>query len=181
MKLAIYLVCILVLLFAPLHGDEVTTRAARALDIPTVEQCALIANPALYDGKEIRLHGVYSVCGTNDSHFFSSSCRDKTLWVEFNPTYQSCSQSKAVKSLTDMTRKSGTRMKPHSNVLMLDYRAADVEFIGQFTAANPYKQAEPPPTNDLFAPIRPNRENYDFIFRVACVERVKPLPKNAKY
>jgi len=183
MKHAIYISCAAVFLFVAFNRGDVTTRAARILDIPTVEHCALVANPALYDGKEIRVHGVYSVCGTNDSKFFSSSCSDgKTLWVEFNPTYQSCSETKAVKSLAEMTRKSGARWgRPHVSVVVLDYRSADVEFVGKFTASNPYRKPGSPQTDGPLGPIRPNREGYDFAFNVSCVERVKPLPKDAKY
>ncbi len=152
-------------------------------DIPTVEHCALVANPALYDGKEIRVRGIYSVCGKNDSKFFSSSCSaGGTLWAEFNPTYQSCSKPKAVKSLAEMTRKSGARWgRPHVSVVVLDYRSAEVEFVGKFTASNPYKQPESPPTAEWFGKTHSNREGYDFVFSVSCVEKVKPLPKGAKY
>jgi hypothetical protein len=167
--LAVALTC------ADTHGD-------RALNIPTVDHCALIANPAAYDGKEIRLRGVYSACGKDDSKFFNSSCTGgKTLWVEFDPSYQSCSEPGAVKSLLGMIRKSGARPKPHSSVVLLNYRAANVEFIGRFIASNPYGNEELSPANLPLGPIRPNRAGYDFIFHVSCVERVKPLPKNAKY
>jgi len=153
-------------------------------DIPTVEHCALVANPASYDGKEIRVRGVYAVCGTDDSKFFSSSCSDSnSLWVEFDPTYQTCSKSKAVKLLAEMTRKSGVRWgRPHVTVIVADYRAAEVEFVGTFTASNPYKQPEVPQTTESpFRPIRSNQERADFVFKVSCVEKVKPLPQHAKY
>ena len=82
-----------------------------------------------------------------------------------------------------MRRKSGAHWgRPHVSVMVLDYRAADVEFVGRFTASNPFTRPEPPKTDDLpFAFIRPNRERYDFVFTVSCVEKVKPLPKGAKY
>ena len=182
MRVGIYISCAAFLVFAGFNHGDLTTHAAHDLEIPTVEHCAVVANPELYDGKEIRVRGIYSVCGTNDSKFFSSSCSDgKTLWVDFNPTYQSCSQPKAVKSLAEMTRKSGPRFRAHGSVIFLDYRAAEVEFVGKFTASNPYKKSEAPESIELFAPSRPNRERYDFVFNVSCVERVKPLPKDAKY
>jgi hypothetical protein len=186
MRVGIYISCAAFLLFAGFNRGDLTTHAARDLEIteiPTVEHCAIVANPELYDGKEIRVRGIYSVCGTNDSKFFSSSCGDAhTLWVEFNPTYQSCSQPKTVKSLAEMRRKSGGRWsRPHGSVVLLEYRAAEVEFVGKFTASNPYKKSEAPNTDDLFAPSRPIREHYDFVFTVSCVERVKPLSKDAEY
>ena len=155
---------------------------SRAIEIPTLEHCALVANPTSYDGKEIRLRGVYAACGKTDSKFFSSSCADKSLWVEFEPRYESCSDPTAVKTLHTLLRKSGARLKPHSSVVMLDYRAANVEFVGRFAASNPYRNEQlPMPKDSPFGPIASNRAGYAFVFRVSCVERVKPLPKNANY
>jgi hypothetical protein len=154
----------------------------RVIEIPTLEHCALVANPASYDGKEIRLRGVYAACGKGDSKFFSSSCADKSILVEFEPRYESCSKPGAVRALHSVIDKSGARMKPHSSVLVLTYRAADVEFVGHFSASNPYRNEElPTPKDSPFGPIASNRAGYAFVFRVSCVERVKPLPKNANY
>jgi hypothetical protein len=153
----------------------------RAVEIPTVEHCALTANPASYDGKEIRLRGVYAACGKSDSKFFSSSCADKSILVEFEPRYESCSNPVAVKALHSVLDKSGARMKPHSNVVLLDYRAANVEFIGHFTASNPYRDEKLPLLDPPFDPVASNRAGYAFVFRVSCVEQVRPLPRNANY
>jgi hypothetical protein len=38
---------------------------SRLSDPPTVQYCDLVANPTLYDAKEIRLHGIYSVAGSD--------------------------------------------------------------------------------------------------------------------
>ncbi len=180
MRLPIYSASLLVLL--AVVSTCADTHGGRALNIPTVDHCALIANPGSYDGQQIRLRGIYSACGKDDSKFFSSSCSGgKTLWVEFDPSYQSCSGRKAVNSLLAMIRKSGARPKPHSSLVLLDYRAANVEFVGRFIASNPYGKEELSLANLPLGPIRSNRAGYDFIFRVSCVERVEPLPKNAKY
>ena len=155
--------------------------------IPTVDYCDLINNPALYDGKEIRLRGVYTVSGKSDSKFFSSACSGSTLWVDFSPNYQSCTKPVLVTRLAEMSRKSGWHWgRPHVTVIVIEYRSAAVEFVGTFRAANPYKQQKaesdkPSPPADLFAkPIEP-RESYDFVFSVSCAEKVKPSPKGAKY
>jgi hypothetical protein len=170
------------ILISDVSITSMPTVTARHNDIPIVEYCALIANPSLYDGKEIRVHGNYLVSGTNDSKFLSSSCDDKTVWVDFNPNYESCSDSKAVKSLAMMRRKSGSRWgRPHVTVIVVSYRSADVELVGTFAASNPYRKPASPETDGPLGPIRSNRENYDFIFNVSCARRVKPLPKGAKY
>jgi hypothetical protein len=156
--------------------------------IPTVDYCDLIRNPALYDGKEIRLRGVYTVSGKSDSSFFSSSCGSGTsLWVDFGPTYQSCTKPALVKRLAEMVRKSGWRWgRPHVTVIVVVYRRAAVEFVGTFRAANPYKRPDaesnrPQPPADSFIEPKERRESYDFVFSVSCAEKVKPLPKGAKY
>jgi len=149
-------------------------------DLPTVESCALIADPTQYDGREIRVTGVYSVCGTSDSKFFSSSCSSKTLWVEFAPNYQSCSDAKAISALTELRKKSGFRWaRPHVSVVTAVYRAANVQFVGRFRASNPYAQE----VRDLpvFGRTNSIRANYDFVLEVSCIERVKALPKDANY
>jgi hypothetical protein len=157
-------------------------------DIPTVDYCDLIRAPALYDGKEIRLRGVYTVSGKSDSKFFSSSCGGgSSLWVDFGPNYQSCTKPALVKRLAEMKRKSGSRRgRPHVTVIVVEYRSAAVEFVGTFRATNPYKRPEAgsdmsPPPADLFAEPKEPKENYDFVFSVSCAEKVKPLPKGAKY
>ena len=157
MKPGLCIVSIALLPFVAFSRSDVTVGASDALDIPTVEHCTLIANPASYDGQEIRLRGVYSVCGSGDSKFFSSSCSGgKTLWVEFDQTYQSCSKPKAVKSLEELKAKSGARWKrPHVSVVVLDYRSAVVEFVGKLMASNPYTKPEPPPAKEPFDHVRP--------------------------
>jgi hypothetical protein len=178
MKIVIIVACIGLLALGSTHVDATNP----IVDVPTLEHCALVANPAPYDGKEIRVRGIYSVCGPGDSKFFSSACSDgKSLWVEFDPSYQTDSNPKAVKSLLEMTRKSGARSVPHRSQVLLDYRAANVEFVGRFAASNPYKQTDIPPTDLPFGPFAPNRNGYDYVFHVLRVERVKPLPKNANY
>jgi hypothetical protein len=180
MKLLLCLVGVFILI-ADVSTNSTPTAHAPHHDIPFVEYCALIANPSLYDGKEIKVHSIYLVSGANDSKFLSSSCDDKIVWVDFDPNYESCSNSKAVKSLAMMRRKSGWRRgRPHVTVIVVSYRSADVEFVGKFTASNPYRKPASPETD---APLlnRSNRENFDFVFNVSCVQRVKPLPKNASY
>ena len=73
MARTIYLAYVAALLAVGFFNSDVTTRASHSSDIPAVEHCTLIANPTLYNGKEIRVRGVYSVCAKNDSRFFSSS------------------------------------------------------------------------------------------------------------
>jgi hypothetical protein len=156
---------------------------SHALETPTVKYCDLVANPALYDGRDIRVTGTYSVIGTEVSRFFSSSCDGASLWVEFNPDYQTCSNSKAVKSLASMRKHSGFRWgRPHVTVITGRSQAADVQFIGRFIASNPYSTEESPlKISPPFGPIRSTRAGYDFVFKVACVEQIKRLPTNAKY
>jgi hypothetical protein len=184
MSLTTYYIILAVFLAPSLGQASVGGRPApHSEDIPTVEYCTLINNPALYDGNEIRLRGVYAVSGKNDSKFYSSSCGSgSTLWVEFDPIYRSRSKPDAVKSLAEMRRKSGVRWgRPHVSVLVLHYRSAEVEFIGRFRAANPYKKPEAIETEALLGPIRSAREGYDFVFNVSRVARVNALSQSAKY
>jgi len=90
MRPAHYIACILFIGFLS-FGVSVY-----ASDIPTVEYCALVTNPALYDGKEIRLHGIYSVAGKTDL-FFCSSCDAEKLLAnlsEFNLQSDTCPRDK---------------------------------------------------------------------------------------
>jgi hypothetical protein len=154
---------------------------SRASNPPTVQYCDLIANPALYDGKEIRLHGTYSVAGSGYSRFFSSSCTDKTLWVEYDPNYETCSGRNAVKSLAAMRRNSGGRWaRPHVSVITVRFRNAEVEFTGRFTASNPFAKPAAPETDGPLGPIRSTRELSDFVFTVTCINSLRPLPKDAQ-
>jgi hypothetical protein len=153
-----------------------------ALETQTVKYCDLVANPALYDGRDIRVTGTYSVIGAEVSRFFSSACDGASIWVEFNSDYQTCSNSKAVKSIAAMRKHSGFRWgRPHVTVITGRSQAADVQFVGRFIASNPYSAEELPIASPPFGPVRSTRAGYDFIFKVSCVERVKRLPKNAKY
>jgi hypothetical protein len=102
MKVSVYISCATLLLFVGFNSGGRTTQDARVLVIPTVEHCAMVGNLDSYDGKEVRVHGIYTVCGIYDSMFFSSSCSDgKKVWVNFKPTDQSCSNQKAVESLAE--------------------------------------------------------------------------------
>lgn len=149
---------------------------------PTVQYCDLVANPALYDGKEIRLHGIYSVAGSGYSRFFSSSCTDKTLWVEYDANYEACSGRNAVKSLAAMRHKSGGRWaRPHVSVITIRFRNAEVEFTGRFTASNPFAKPASPETDGPLGPIRSPRELSDFVFTVTCINSLRQLPKSAQH
>jgi hypothetical protein len=182
MKFLLYIVVIALMLLSVMGQVDITTRAREA-KIPTVGHCSLISNVALYDGKEVRVHGIYMVAGTSVSTFFSSSCQDgKKVWVEFNPEYQSCSKAKLVKVLAEMKRKSGFRWaRPHVSVVTGEYRSAEVEFVGTFLNTNPYKPQSKPETDGPLSPLLTNRQSADFVFKVSCVEKVKPLTRNAKY
>jgi len=104
---------------------------SRTINPPTVQYCDLIANPALYDGKQIRLHGIYSVAGSGYSRFFSSSCPDKTLWVEYDANYETCSGRNAINALATMRRKSGGRWaRPHVSVITVRFRNAELNSPG---------------------------------------------------
>ena len=181
MKLAASILIPLVFLLEPAHHRErYRQEVSNASAFPTVEYCALMADPAQYDGKEIRVTGVYTVCGESDSNLFSSSCTSKSLWVEFAPNHQSCSDAKAIKALAEMRKKSGFRWaRPHVSVITAVYKAAQARFVGRFRASNPYAGE----VKDLgsLGSISSNRARSDFVFEVSCVESAKPLPKDAKY
>jgi hypothetical protein len=172
----------LAILFLLTLSVEADRSKKRASETPTVKYCDLVANPNLYDGRDIRVTGTYSVVGTGISRFSSSTCGDRAnVWVEFNSDYQSCSNSKVVKSLAAMRKQSGVRWaRPHVSVITARFQSADVEFVGRFIASNPYSKEELP-SDGVFGPTRTTRAVYDFVFRVACVERVKRLPRRAKY
>ncbi len=154
---------------------------SRLTDPATVQYCDLMANPTLYDKKEIRVQGVYSVAGSGYSRFFSSSCTDKTLWVDFDPKYESCSARTSVKALSTMRRKSGGRWaRPHVSVITVRFRTAEVEFTGRFVASNPFAKPASPETDGPLGPIRSTRELSDFVFTVTCINSLRPLPKGAQ-
>ena len=148
-------------------------------DPPKVEYCDLMAKSSLYDGKEIRLRGTYFVMGNNNSRFFSSSCTDKTLWVDFDPSYESCSARTRVKALATMRRKSGWRWaRPHVTVIEGRSRSAEVEFTGRFVASNPFAKPPSPETDGPFGSFRSTRELSDFVFTVTCINSLRPLSKH---
>jgi hypothetical protein len=147
---------------------------------PAVQYCELVANPTLYDGKQIRLHGEYSIVGSGYSEFVSSSCPGKTLWVEFDSNYASCSSGSSVKSLATMRRKSGVRWgRPHVTVIEVHIRSAEVEFAGTFHASNPFAKPAPP-KDGPFDPFQPPREVADSLFTVTCINSLRQLPKGAR-
>ena len=155
---------------------------SQTINPPTVQYCDLIANPALYDGKQIRLHGIYSVAGSGYSRFFSSSCPDKTLWVEYAANYETCSGRNAINALATMRRKSGGRWaRPHVSVITVRFRNAEVELTGRFIATNPFAKPASPETDGPLGPIRSTRELSDFVFTVACINSLRPLPKGAQH
>jgi len=167
----------LLLVFGASHLDS----AAQSSVVPSVDYCSLIGVPESYDGKQIRVHGTYRVVGTGVSEFSSSSCPNgKSLWVEFRPDFQSCSSSKAVKQLEEMKRKSGIKWaRPHVSVVTAVYRSAEVEFVGTFSSNNPFKQTPDSKDDGPLSPILTNRQRADFVFTVSCIEKLKPLPRNA--
>lgn len=164
------LVSLILALIAASVGFRVNS-ASKDVAIP-IEYCALVSAPESYDGQKLRLHGVYQVVGTGVSTFFDSACQvDKTLWVEFSRDFQSCSDQKAVKSLSEMKRKSGARWaRPHVTVVTVEFRRAEVEFVGTFSSSNPFKPI--PTTSDAepFGPFLTNRQRADSVFIVSCVE-----------
>jgi hypothetical protein len=139
-----------------------------------VEYCVLIANPASYDGKEIRLTGTYVVIGNSDSYFFSSSCEGKMLWVEFTTGYESRSDVKALRALAEMRKKSGFRwVRPHVSVITGVSAKAEVRLVGRFRASNPYAQ-EVKDMGSLGQFTTP-RARYDFVLEVLSAEKVRRL------
>ena len=106
-------------------GDSFTCSAS---SLTTVEYCDLLNNPALYDGKEILLHGIYAVAGKADLFFISSCGIEKRLWVDFNSDYKSYSNRNAIKALDEMRRKSGISWRrPDISALVVNPRSAEVE------------------------------------------------------
>ena len=179
MKLAFQTLFLLLATAIVVDGGLLTSPAT---DRPVVEYCTLMANPSVYDSKEIRLRGSYFVIGADTSRFFSSSCTDKILWVEFEANYESCSPRNAVKRLATMRRKSGWRSsRPHVSVIEGDSRAAVVEFTGRFVASNPFVKPPSPETDGPLGPIRSNRELSDFVFTVQCINSLRPSPKDSRY
>jgi hypothetical protein len=180
MRLAYYIACIAILLIGLSNCYDLTTCSAYASDIPTVEYFSLIANPALYDGREIRLHGFIYIIGET-AQFFCSSCRRETrLLVEFNQTYQSSSNPKAIEAWDEMKRKSGfRRSSQHPSASSVDHQYGEVEFIGKFEASNPYKQMIS--SLGSLDMILENRKLFDFVFNVSYIESARPMPKDAKF
>jgi hypothetical protein len=178
MKIALTTLFLSLSLAIVADADRLTLRAS---DPPPVEYCSLIANPSAYDGKEIRLTGTFFVIGSDNSTFFSSSCIGKTLWVDFDANYESCSAPSAVKSLATMRRKSGWRWgRPHVTVIEGHSRSAAVEFTGRFVASNPFAKAASPDTDGPLGPIRSSRELSDFVFTVTCINSLHTLPQGAR-
>ena len=153
---------------------------AQTATMPSVEFCTLISSPEAYNGKEVRVHGVYAIAGAAVSTFASSSCSAaKSLWVEFNPEFRSCSTGKSVRQLAQMRRKSGFRwVRPHSSVITGVYKSAEVEFVGTFSNSNPFKPVQNSTEDGPLGPILSYRQSADFVFRVACIEKLKPLSRN---
>lgn len=147
-----------------------------------IDYCALVSAPESYDGQKLRLHGVYDVAGENVSRFFDSACQvEKTLWVEFSRDFQLCSDQKAVKSLSEMKRKSGARWaRPHVTVVTAEFKSAEVEFVGTFSSNNPFKSIPTTSEAGPLGPILSNRQRADFVFTVSCIESLKVLPHKVK-
>ncbi|HYV10829.1 MAG TPA: hypothetical protein VE980_08040 [Pyrinomonadaceae bacterium] len=174
------LASLLLALISASDGFRVNS-ASKDVAIP-IEYCALVSAPEAYDGQRLKLHGVYEVAGTDVSTFSDSACQvEKTLWVEFSRDFQSCSDQKAVKSLSEMKRKSGARWaRPHVTVVTGEFRSAEVQFVGTFSSNNSFK---PIPTTSDTGPLGAlltNRQRADFVFVVRCIERLKVLPRKAK-
>ena len=110
-----------------------------AANIPTVDYCELLRNPALYDQKVIRVRTIYVRSGSDTSKFYDFRCdQSGSTWVEFDGSYASRTKGNHVRTLARMERESQPRWgRPHVTVIIITFRRADVIFVGKFEAALP--------------------------------------------
>jgi len=160
---------------------------------PTVNYCQLIRNPTLYDQKVVRLRATYVRSGSETSKLYNFECDYYgSTWVEFKPTYESCTKREQLKKLARMERESRPYpKKSHPSVIIINFRRAEVVFVGKFEAALPEKVGEEKELpdlqlspNNLFSTVKTDYAHYyhyKHLLTVNCVERVKPLPLNAPW
>lgn len=181
------LIPITFLILVLITGISATQSSASSvpLEIPTIDYCELIRNPSLYDQKVVRVRATYVRGGTQTSNLYNFECDyHGSTWVEFNPTYESCTKRKEVKRLVRMERDSLPYSKPHTSIVIITYLRAEVVFVGKFEAALPEKVGEqinlPDFKSDSFlSTVKTDYAHYfhyKHLLTVNCVEKVTPVP-----
>jgi hypothetical protein len=178
---------------AMVTGDSATQGPAAPIspENPTVEYCQLIRNPSLYDQKVVRLRAIYVRSGSATSKLYSFECDYYgSTWVEFKPTYGSCTKREQLEKLARMERDSRPYPKnSHPSIILISYCRAEVVLVGKFEAVLPEKvggeKELPDPQfspNNLFSMVKTDYAHYyhyKHLLTVNCVEEVKPLPLKA--
>jgi hypothetical protein len=95
-KMKLIFVLAALLLVLP-HQNRSSDLHARA-DVPTVDYCELLREPASYDKKVIRVKALY-VAGLEVAAFEHASCdKERSTWVEFDKSESSCTEKKVSKA-----------------------------------------------------------------------------------
>lgn len=102
MKKIILLFCIAVCLTLPVFAQEKTEN--QYTNVPTVNYCELRKNPELYNGKMIRVRGIYEY-GFEQSAFYDKACFEDSsfsrfeTWLWFFSLKNTCSDNKTAEIL----------------------------------------------------------------------------------
>jgi len=167
-SLAALVAILLVILAQPGRSSPVVP-----LEVPTVDYCQLLTEPASYDKKVIRVKALY-VAGFEVSAFEHPSCdKDRSsTWVEFDESENSCTDKKvrnAFDAIFHPPRKSkkGVYQIPGPS-------RAEVVVVGRFEGPKPGIRIGSEGRRILTGYGHMNAYKYRFV--VQCMEQVKAAP-----
>jgi hypothetical protein len=166
----ISLIILTVLLALPQHGKPSGSHAQS--EVPTVDYCELLRDPATYDKKVIRVKVLY-VAGFEVAAFEHPQCdEERSTWVEFDQSESSCTDKKMRKAFNALFNPPRKRKK---GVYEIPGPArAEMIVVGRFEGPRPCIPIGPEGRRVLTGHGHLNAYKYKFV--VQCVKQVKAAP-----
>ena len=143
--------------------EQATVVESSETKVPTVGLCDLVQNASSYNGRVVRVQGVYS-SGFEASYLRGSECEKELTWVEFDELYKTCTSKEVDDALDNLMRLSN----PES---LTERKTASVVFLGYFEVSPTYRLVNDYP-RDGFGHLG----EYKNQFTVKCLEQAAGLP-----
>jgi len=166
-----FLIALAILLLAAPQERKPSASRAQA-EVPTVDYCELLREPAAYDKKVVRAKALY-VAGFEVSAFEHPSCdEERSTWVEFDRSESSCTDKKVRKAFDAIFNPPRKRKK---GVYEIPGPArAEMVVVGRFEGPRLGIPIGPEGRRVLTGHGHMNAYKYKFV--VQCVEQVKAAP-----
>jgi len=169
-KMKVIFVLAALLLILP-HQNRSSDLPARA-DVPTVDYCELLREPASYDKKVIRVKALY-VAGFEVSAFEHASCdKERSTWVEFDESESSCTDKKV--SLAFNAIFHPPRKKQKGVYEIPGPSRAELVAVGRFEGPKPGIRVGT--EGQRIFTGHGHMSAYKYRFVVQCLEQVKAVP-----